>query len=53
MYVSIQIVTFGRQLIPWSIVELCEEDQTFADLFCVIKTGQFDTIVVSDDLKCA
>ena len=53
IYVSIQIVTFGRQLIPWNVVELCEEDQTFADLFCVIKAGQFNTILVSDDLKCA
>jgi len=34
-------------------VELCEEDQTFVDLFCVIKASQFNTIVVSDDLKCA
>ena len=33
-------------------MKLCEEDQTFVDLFCVIKAGQFDTIVVSDDLKC-
>jgi len=52
MYVSILIVTFARQLLPWTIVELCEEDQMFVDLFCVIKAGQFDTIVVSDDLKC-
>jgi len=54
MYVSILIVTFARHLLPWTIVELCEEDQTFVDLFCVIKAGQFDiNIVVSDDLKCA
>jgi len=48
----ILIVTFAHQLLPCTIVELCEEDQTFVDLFCVIKAGQLDTIVVSDDLKC-
>jgi len=48
MFFSAQIETFGHQLFSWSIVELYDKDQLFAELFCATKARQFDT---SDNLK--
>jgi len=53
MYVSAQIVMFGCQLIPCTIIVLHDEEQSFKDLFCTIKAGRYDTIVVCKYFKCA
>ena len=45
--------SLGRSLVPWSILEVNEQELTFKDLFTSIQAGCFDTVAVSDDLKSA
>ena len=43
----------GRALVPWSIVEVNEQEDSFEKLFSNIQAGCFDSVTVSDDLKNA
>ena len=42
-----------RPLVPWTIVEVNGEDQTFFTLFEKLQAGCFDAVEVCDDLKRA
>ena len=54
MLLTVQVVaSLGRPLVPWSIIELNDEEVTFTVLFERIQAGSFDIIEVSDDLKRA
>ena len=46
-------LNLGRPLVPWTIVEVNGEDQTFLTLFEKLQAGCFDTVEVCDDLKRA
>ena len=53
MLLSVLITaSVGRALVPWSIVEVNEQD-SFEKLFSNIQAGCFDSVTVSDDLKNA
>ena len=50
MLLTVQVVaSLGRPLVPWSIIELNDEEVTFIQLFEKIQAGSFDIIEVSDD----
>ena len=54
MLLTVQVVaSLGRPLVPWSIIELNDEDITFAQLFQRIQAGSFGVIVVSNDVMRA
>ena len=54
LLLTVQVVaSLGRPLVPWSIIELNDEEVTFTVLFERIQAGSFDIIEVSDDLKRA
>ena len=40
-------------LLPWTIIEVNEDDYTFETLFTNILGGRFDAVTVSEDLKSA
>ena len=46
-------LNLGRPLVPWTIVEVIGEDQTFLTLFEKLQAGCFDAVEVCDDLKRA
>ena len=46
-------LNLGRPLVPWTIVEVNGEDQTFLTLFEKLQAGYFDAVEVCDDLKRA
>ena len=46
-------LNLGRPLVPWTIVEVNGEDQTFLTLFEKLQAGCFDAVEVCDDLKRA
>lgn len=43
----------GRPVVPWSIIEVNDEDRTFEGLFDIVKAGYFDVVTVSDELRRA
>lgn len=43
----------GRPIVPWSIIEVNDEDRTFEGLFETVKAGCFDVVPVSDELRRA
>ena len=43
----------GRPIVPWSIVEVNDEEKTFEGLFESLKAGCFDVVPVSSDLRRA
>jgi len=52
--VQVQVAaSLSRPLVPWSIIELNDEDITFAQLFQRIQAGFFGVIVVSNDVMRA
>ena len=52
MYLSVQVSkSFGRLIVPWTIIEFLEEGLSFGDLLSCIKADHFSVIEVSDDLK--
>ena len=54
MLLSVQVVgNLGRPLVPWTIVEMNEQECSFEQLFETIQSGCFDCVTVSEDLKCA
>ena len=54
MLLTVQVVaSLGRPLVPWSIIELNDEEVTFTQLFEKVQAGSLDIIQVSDDLKRA
>ena len=46
-------LNLGRPLVPWTIVEVNGEDQTFLTLFEKLQAGCFDAVEVWDNLKRA
>ena len=46
-------LNLGRPLVPWTIVEVNGEDQTFLTLFEKLQAGCFDAVEVCDDFKRA
>ena len=54
MLLSITVsASLGRSLLPWTIIEVNEDDYTFETLFTNILGGRFDAVTVSEDLKSA
>ena len=54
MYISIIVTSgLGRAIVPWSILEIADEQKSFEDLFWSVQAGCFDVIPVSDELKRA
>ena len=54
MLLSITVsASLGRSLLPWTIVEVNEDDYTFETLFTNIQGGRFDAVTISDELKTA
>lgn len=54
MLLSVQVVANpGRPLVPWTIVEMNQQECSFEQLFERILAGCFDCVTVSDDLKRA
>ena len=54
MLLSVLITaSVGRALVPWSIVEVNEQEDSFEKLFSNIQAGCFDSVTVSDDLNNA
>ena len=54
MYISIIVTSgLGRAVVPWSILEIADEQKSFEDLFWSVQAGCFDVIPVSDELKRA
>ena len=54
MLLSVLITaSVGRALVPWSIVEVNGQEDSFEKLFSNIQAGCFDSVTVSDDLKNA
>ena len=52
MLLSVLVVlNLGRLLVPWSIVKVNGEDQTFLTLFEKLQAGCFTAVEVLDDLK--
>ena len=45
--------SFGRSLVPWTIIEVNKQSYTFESLFTSMQAGRFDSVVVSEDLKRA
>ena len=46
-------LNLDRPLVPWSIVEVNGEDQSFLTLLKKLQAGCFDAVKVSDNLKRA
>jgi len=54
MLLAVQVVaSLGQPLVPWSIIELNDEDILFAQLFQRIQAGSFGVIIVSNDVMRA
>lgn len=54
MLLSILVtVGLGRPTVPWSIIEVNDEEKTFEGLFESLQAGCFDVVPVSDDLRRA
>ncbi len=48
-------ILLGKRIVPWTIVDLLTEDQTFSTVFSEVKAGKYDSIPdsVCDELKSA
>ena len=54
MLLSVTVsVRQGRSLLPWTIIEVNEDDYTFETFFTNIQGGRFDAVTVSEDMKSA
>ena len=51
--IPLSLATTAPSLVPWSIIELNDEEITFAQLFQRIRAGSFGVIVVSNDVMRA
>ena len=50
MLLTVQVVaSLGRPIVPWSIIELNDENTTFDQLFQMIQAGSFDIIQMNDE----
>ena len=54
MFISVLVTGgLGRPLVPWSIIEVTDEEKTFENVLQSMQAGRFEIVVVSDDLKRA
>lgn len=54
MYLSVLVTCgLGRPIVPWSILEVSDEDKSFENLLESLQAGCFDLVEVSEDLKKA